>query len=141
MLRRPASVFRGAALCLYLAALVTVPFQTRDPMNAWGIEILLVGWIALADGNIAWLANPLLIFALLSMDRQPRASLAACGLAVLVSLDALRAMGLSLGFDSSRDIFGGEIQGLGPGAYAWYGSLVAALVACVLHRRATSSLR
>jgi hypothetical protein len=100
MLSRFAAILRASAVCLYLASLVLVPFRTSYPnLDWWGIGILLFGWLV---------ANPLAIFSLLRMNRYPRTCVALCLLAVLISLDSYEATRFSFGFDSRRDIIGGQ---------------------------------
>jgi hypothetical protein len=131
-----ASALRLAALLLYLASLFLVPFQTNHPGAAWwGIGILLLGWMTVLGGPVAWLANPLALYALVRMRKYPRKCTLFCLFAVLVAPDSYRAIGMSFGFDSKRDIVAGTIHALGAGAYVWFASLVVMLAAAALHLR------
>jgi hypothetical protein len=128
-----ASALRVAALSLYLASLFLIPFHTNHPnLDWWGIGILLLGWMA---GNAAWLANPLALYAFVRMRRYPGRCALLCVVAVLVAFDAYRAIGMSFGFDSKRDIIAGTIHTLGAGAYVWFASLAVMLAAAALHLR------
>jgi len=120
------------AIYTYIVSLFLVPYHTREPqMEMNGLTIYFLGWVAAFDDHIfAWFANPLAIFCFIFIRKYP-------ALCVLFSISALLLahdfykVG-SLGFDSSGDIYKGQVVALGSGSYIWLCSLALIFLAsCV----------
>ena len=117
-----AKALRILAIVIYTASLLLAPYKTRDPvMEAIGIFILSFGWVSLYGLMTAWLANPLVIFCFFQMKNKPALCSVLSVLALLAAHDFNKVH--SLGFDSGRDIYAGEVIGIGLGCYVWLSSL------------------
>lgn len=94
---------------------------------AWGL--LLVGWVALFDGTITWIANPTLFIAWILFYRRRYRRAAAF---------AAIATGLMLSFLLTKTIISSEattharVIGYGPGYWLWVASALALLVGSLL---------
>lgn len=104
-------------------------------MESSGLIILLFGWSEMIGSKfvLAWLANPLTIFCFFRMKKSPALCVCLGVLAFLLALDFYRAVGLSFGFDSARDMRFGQIVGLREGSYIWLFSVLLTLLASGMH--------
>jgi hypothetical protein len=132
---------RAAALMAYLLSMLLPPFQAREQaLEFVGLFVLFTGWLTIWPGfalpGLAWLANPLVILSLTLMKRQPNFCAVLSLVATFLSLGTFFALGrMSYGFDSSREIYLGEIVGLKVGAYLWMLSIVLCLAGSLSYQR------
>jgi hypothetical protein len=128
--RRPHLLLVIVALILFLAACLspTLDLVTRSVPHShttdYGYDDLIIGWLGVFFGLVAWFANPCLILALFFLlIHRPRAADVFSLLALLFSLDML-------GFDAAHvatDEGGTDTYLLGSlliGAYLWYACLI-----------------
>lgn len=77
------------SVCLYLVSLALPGFDTRAAGSlAYGIEVLLVGWLGPLDGHFAWFSNPLYFVALVRAPRL-KSSIQLAGFALILALSFL----------------------------------------------------
>jgi hypothetical protein len=115
------------AVCLANDGYFIAGPNPRAWASAWGL--LLVGWMGVLYGTVAWIANPVLFFAWLMfyLRRYQRAT-----------LFALTATVLMLSFLLTRTIVSSEaptyskVIGYGSGYWLWVGSALALLVGSIL---------
>lgn len=107
---------------LFIASLLNDGYYIEGPNpSAWSnsFGLLLLGWIGLASGTLAWLANPALIlsWAMAILKRPPLSLLA-----------ALAALALMMSFLLQTTVISSEapqysrIVGYGRGFWLWVGS-------------------
>lgn len=122
------------SVLLYLVSLSQDAFYIDRPDDhaAWspGLVLLLTGWLAVFDGQIAWLANPCLLFAwVFVMIRPLRWTALVC---------ALASTAFALSFLLYRDILANEaghradITGYAIGYGLWVASCVVMVVAGII---------
>jgi hypothetical protein len=118
----------GVSLALFAASLTRDGYYTGDQRTPSGacIGLLLLGWLGIFDGVLAWLANPLLAAAwIVIWIRRP--GFAACGLAGT-------ALAFSLSFLLHQDLLingaghRSAITGYGAGYWLWIGSIATMVV-------------
>ena len=123
-----ARLFVGLSILLYLASLTQNPYRTAWPAPEGqyfgGLALLLIGWVGVFGGVVAWLANPALLMAwIFTFSRYRRAEAVIC---------ALAALGLALSFLSVKEIDVDEagnhakIISYALGYWLWVGSIVMA---------------
>jgi hypothetical protein len=126
-------ILTGVSVLLFVTSLTQDGFYIDRPNNprAWApcIGLLLVGWIAVFNGVLAWLANPVLAATWFLMSfRSTRGIALGC---------AVVALGLSLSFLLHREIMTSEaghyskITGYGLGYWLWIASIIVALIGCI----------
>jgi hypothetical protein len=122
---------------LYLVSLLTPALITQASINEpWpGWSLLAFGWLALIDGHVSWLANPLFLFALLAYSRK------SFGRAFLfAALASILMLSFLLYKSILADEGGGRTQIIGHpiGYWAWVASalvlMVSAAVALIVTR-------
>lgn len=128
----------GLSLALLLTSL-PFPCYVVEGRTGFGegIALLLIGWMGVFDGQVAWLANPLLLLGwCATFLRLPRI----IGLTL-----TLLATGFALGFLLYPDILVNEaghraaITGYRTGYWLWVGSTLVALLAAVLNPGPTAA--
>jgi hypothetical protein len=129
--RSTADLIRILAIATYVASLSFPAYVTRDPhMQENGFGILLLGWGSMLDRHMtAWLANPLVILCFIRMKTHPRLSIALSTLAIAVAHDFAKVD--TLGWDSARDVYAGEVIRLHIGSYLWVTALVLTFAASI----------
>ena len=117
------------SVSFYLVACVTtgLRFHSTNPREPhWtGAQLLLIGWMGIAFGQLAWCANPIafLSWAFLILKlRQP-----AFGMGIAAMVLSLNTLTLYFWYPSG-DTADFRFEGLGPGFYAWFISILAACV-------------
>ena len=110
------------SITLYLSSLLLSGFYTGPAhQDAYGVSLLLSGWLGVFYGHVSWLANPLYFWALKVRKTNPQRS----------ALLALLAFGIALEFLLHRTIVrdeGGGIEtitGVGWGYFCWLLSFLA----------------
>lgn len=123
------------SLMAFAAALLQDAFYIAGPdPNAWSDSwaLLLIGWLGIMSGTLAWLANPALAFAwILLVAKLPGFSLMSCVIALALMLSFL----LETNVMTSTLPNYSEITGYGTGFWLWvcsavlqgFGSAVAAM--------------
>lgn len=119
----------GVSILLFLASLTQNPFRTASPNEPkghyfGGLALLLIGWVGVLGGIVAWLANPALLMAwIFTFSRYRRVEAVVCSVA---------ALGLALSFLSVKEMPGetenAKIISYGLGYRLWIGSIVMACV-------------
>jgi hypothetical protein len=122
-----AAVLFSISILLFLLSLTQDVFyreqHPREPETETGLLLLLFGWLAVFEGVLAWLANPALFVAWITMWFRPTFAAAAAVVSLLFSLSFL---GIHTIPPDPRVI------SHGPGYWIWVLSIVSALVASVL---------
>ena len=108
----------------------------RFDLNVYsGPAVLLMGWAVIAQGVIAWYANPIWLFGLvMAALGKTRVAAMACLLALTVGCSTLLLFHQTL-WDGQE---GGHVQRLQqilPGGYAWLASLAASPLGALLASR------
>jgi hypothetical protein len=112
----------GASLVLFAACLANDGYYIDGPdprawSRAWGL--LLLGWVGLASGTLAWLANPALLLAwALLLNKKHSSSLLAGIVALLLMLSFL----FQTTVVSSEAPTYSRVVGYGVGFWLWVGS-------------------
>jgi hypothetical protein len=120
------------ALLLYAISLTMPAFVIRsegpfDEMR-YGYEILLLGWLGLFVGQMAWSANLLLPAILLAIHfRHPRAAAGLAAIAAAIGLQALLVDRLPRNEAGVNDLV---VDHLGSGFYLWEISFMLMLAYC-----------
>ncbi len=117
-----------ASLLLFVVSLWLPPFRVEaaDPYP-WprGWLVLLMGWLGIADGMLAWFANPLLLAAwLLAWRRRRGATIVTAALALLLGLSFLLNSQISVDEAGNQS----PLHHDGSGYWLWLGSLAAILL-------------
>ena len=129
---KPHLLLLKASLGLYVVSLFLDGFYISGPNpEAWapGFALLLVGWLALFDGVVAWLANPVL-FASWLLFQQGKHT------AALVS--AMASLLLAVSFLAHKEIMVSEaptyetVIGYGLGYGMWLAASAASIAASAL---------
>jgi hypothetical protein len=120
-------------MLLFLASLPCDGFYIRqDDQSASygsGFELLLIGILGPLDGTYAWLANPALLVAWITLPLRPRAVALGFSLAALgIALEFLRRQNVWLNEAGGR----GEIAGFGLGYWLWIANIATALAGSVV---------
>ena len=118
----------SAACCSWSGLALDCFYIDRADPDAWapGIALLLIGWLGLLDGMLAWLANPMLALAWIAIwfPRLRFVSLACAVIALLFALSFL------LHDDIMADEGGGRaaITEYHWGYWLWLGSIAAMVI-------------
>jgi hypothetical protein len=111
-------------LFLYLASLTMPAIALEGNQKHYGWAILIYGWFGLLKGQFAWLANLLLLPAVVAFVT--RQNLAACLLALgCVALGLLARNTLALPTSIGNE---SRVVGFSVGYYFWMGSFVALFI-------------
>jgi hypothetical protein len=98
------------------------------PVSAWrGLEVLLLGWLALLIPNFAWAANPLALSAVILRVHAPAKAFGPALGAVLLGFDAFRFDEPSMGAMAPPP----RIDHLASGYWVWEFSFVVLFLACL----------
>ncbi len=122
------------SIVIFCISLTNDGFYIDRPSNprAWapGWAELMLGWILVPGGIIAWLANPLLFFGwmLLANKLLAPASTIVTALAICIALSFL----LHKEIITSEAGNVSAVTGYGSGYYLWIGSMVVAMLAGLL---------
>lgn len=115
----------GASWILFGTSLCLPALELSNGSPSWGISLLLLGWLGVIAGSVAWFANPLLLIANHSL-RQHHVRLA-LSVSLLASAVALSTPTLStVMVDGAGNT--ASVIGYGFGFYLWLGSC---LVTCL----------
>lgn len=123
-----ARLFVGVSILLFLVSLTQRTYRTAWPNEPEGrcFVLLLIGWVGLFGGMVAWLANPALLVAwIFTFSRYRRVEAIVC---------ALAALGFALSFLSVKEMdvdeagHSAKIISYGLGYWLWIGSIVMACV-------------
>lgn len=119
--------FLGLSLVLFVASLPFNAYYTGEgepQPGGPGVMLLLLGWLGVLDGIVAWLANPLVVFAWATMPfRVTRfVSFGLAALAVPIGLSFLLQQSMMMNEGGTR----APIVGYGPAFPLWVASLAAA---------------
>lgn len=138
-----AKYLRWFAIGIYSISLLLPAYLTREPhMQQIGLMLLLFGWVTLFQSITSWLANPLIFFCFYFMQSKPYLCTILAGIAILLAHDFYKVE--SMGWDSSYEIYQGEVIGINIGCYLWLSSLVLTLLASILYllasRRAAQNI-
>lgn len=107
--------------------MLTVFFTSGELIR--GFWILLTGWLGILIMQFAWFANPLMLLALLHMERSPLKALL-LGLLALVLASQLFLFDQIPTLRGTGSLF---IRELGLGGYCWYGAMWFFCVAVTLN--------
>lgn len=127
----------AASVLLFLVSLPLDAFyidRAADPC-AWslGFGLLLVGWIAALDGVPAWLANPALLAAWISLlIGFRRTAVVSAALALLLALSFLLCQQVL----TSEAGHYSRVSGYGYGYWFWVSSMAAAFLGSVVNLKA-----
>jgi len=123
-----ARLFVGVSILLFLASLTQNPCRWASPNESDGqyfgcLAFLLIGWVGVFGGIVAWLANPALLLAwIFTFSRYRRVEAIVCSVA---------ALGLALSFLAVKEIPGdngsAKIISYALGYWLWIASIVMAL--------------
>jgi hypothetical protein len=110
-----------------------IDLQCVVPIWSAGLDYLLVGPLGFLDGQFGWIANPLMLFAVLAKNRKSSLVLSAFVLTAATAAVALAA-DTAFSFTSEWGDRGGdfEVCGFGPGYYLWLACSVLVLIATSL---------
>lgn len=118
------------SVCLYAASLANICYYTgAEAPSAPGWGLLLIGWVAVLGGMIAWLANPLLLVGW---------AMLACRLKRLAAVLAIAALACGSSFMLYQTMWINEagteapISGYGPGYWLWLASAATLFVASLV---------
>lgn len=124
---RLARLFVAVSILLFLVSLTQNPCRTASPNEPEGqyfgcLALLLIGWVGVFGGIVAWLANPALLMVwIFTFSRYRRAEAVICSVA---------ALGLALSFLFVKEMPGetesAKIISYGLGYWLWIGSIVMA---------------
>lgn len=124
-----ARLFVGVSILLFLASLTQNPCRWASPNESDGqhfgcLAFLLIGWVGVFGGIVAWLANPALLLAwIFTFSRYRRVEAIVCSVA---------ALGLALSFLAVKEIPGdngsAKIISYALGYWLWIGSIVMSCV-------------
>lgn len=134
MSKRPSfsTILLVLSLFLYTASLPNICYYTGTEYpdaSAPGWGLLMIGWLAVLGGMIAWLANPLLLAGW---------AVLACRLRGLAAVFAVAALACSSSFMLYQTMWINEagaeapITGYGLGYWLWLASAATLLVACLV---------
>lgn len=129
-MRRHIWLISSAILFCIACALPAVEFRRNESgREIWsGLQIVIMGWLELLLGHIAWLANPLLAVAAVCLIFQKRlATVIFALLALLLSLETFTLFSGSLPGDEA-DVNRLYLHQLREGAFFWWGSLIVMLI-------------
>jgi hypothetical protein len=104
--------------------------------SSYGYELLLMGWVVILDGTLAWLANPLMLIAVsisgLGTNRAAAKILSV--LAIVLGLQSYAFDGVPFTGGSSAADNLNSLDRLGLGFYLWMASLLAFAAYCFLKK-------
>ncbi|MCW5935912.1 MAG: hypothetical protein KIT11_01210 [Fimbriimonadaceae bacterium] len=120
--RRTRVLLVSVALFLASCALPCLHWQNGDSMFGW--EVLLLGWMGVLYGQLAWFANPLYALAMLCsvLSRGRWVTLLSLG-CVFVGLLTVTLFFTELPADEAN-VNKLRLQSLGPAAWLWMGSFL-----------------
>jgi len=136
----------AACLVLFLIACVAPALEFRDtntpsPNVMQGFQILLMGWLGVFVGQLAWFANPLFAIGLLLLSLRRRTASLICGaVAVLVAGDTLVLFSQQLPANEG-DVGKLILQHLKAGFYLWAAALVLLPLGAFILRQRTEPPR
>lgn len=105
----------SVGISLFFVSLFCSAFYTNNEILK-GYWILSLGWLGLFFFQLAWLANPLNLIAILLIKQNPFVSFLLSGLALLLATQSFLLFELPTGIQQEK-IF---IKELGGGFYLWY---------------------
>lgn len=129
--------FIWASIAIFAVSLFFNGFYLEsDNPTAWSscFGLLLIGWLGIVDGMIAWFANPLLAasWLLFHWARTRKISLWLAIAALLVALSFLLVSDVMRDENSNR----ARISAYGLGYWLWLSSITVAIFGCALGVRA-----
>lgn len=127
--------FLIGGIVLYALSLFLPAFYEQGHVGMPGLNVLLMGFIAVFMGVFAWFANFIMLAALIVSSRKSyKVSVGISGVAVLLGLQSVMVIGQNLCADSCA-----VITSLGEGFYVWEGSLVLFFIYFLLLLNSTRS--
>jgi hypothetical protein len=111
---QPDDLFLALSWLLFGGCLV-MPAYYLDAKAVPGFGALTMGWLGLWFGQLSWLANPLFLFALLTVRKAPEGSLVAVWLALILALSFVS----NLSVPSATHPRGALATSIGWGYYCW----------------------
>jgi hypothetical protein len=115
---------------LYLGSLLlpALEFEKRTPVS--GVVVLAYGWLGAVTMNLAWLANPMYVAALVSIATKRNVAAGICS-AVSLCLGLMSFSAKEWWFDESGGV---PITGLGIAFYLWMASFALVFVGTLFLR-------
>ncbi|MGF6114874.1 hypothetical protein ABIE30_003392 [Janthinobacterium lividum] len=128
-----AAIVLSLGVVVYVASLfLTAIVDSHEVLLGGGV--LLLGWLGPLAGSFAWLANPLLIFAMYFSKEKPSAAMLAVffGFALALTTFGIEAI--------PSDNGSYAVLGFGAGCYLWLACFPAVFIASFLSSRKSSAL-
>jgi hypothetical protein len=138
-------------LLLYATSLPLVAFKTSvtigladgsgmtESASNLGYQVLLIGWLGILDGTVAWYANVFLVLGFTTLENQNKKSLMLSGIGLLLALSALfyDKTWIDENYAKYADVYG-----WGLGFYLWLSCFFLLLIASAtaLHKERKSGL-
>jgi len=135
-----------ACLVVFLIACAAPALEFRDTNTAapnvmQGFQVLLMGWLGVFAGQLAWFANPLFATGLLLLSLRRRTAALVCGtVAVLVAGDTFVLFSQQLPANEG-DVGKLILQHLKAGFYLWAAALVLLPLGALILRQRTEPPR
>lgn len=118
-------LFVGISLLLFVMACATpcLEMSQKSDANWYGLRILILGWMGVLVGQLAWFANPLWLIGATAFALQKwSVALISLGTALFFALNTLLLFVIPLPADESK-INNTSLVRLRIGFYLWLGSM------------------
>lgn len=116
----------ATAICTYISSLFVTSLFTNTG-EILGVWVLITGWLGIIFFQLAWLANPLNLIAILIAKERPKLSILLSAIAILLASKTFLLFEIPAGI-SLEKIY---ITELGSGFFLWYFSNILFLVSFI----------